>query len=214
MMIHLNEDLTKLGLSLLLGAAVGIEREFNEKPAGLKTNVLICLGSTLFTLMSNYAQQSDTLRDFHIAAQIVTGIGFLGAGAIMREGDRVTGLTTAAVIWVVAAIGMVVAMGHYTLAAAGTAATLGIQIGLGQMDYVVDNYRQKHTFKIVSRPDDQTIQAIGEIFKAHKVRIVESKVMRKNDLYHSEWRTAASSTRQNLAAHDLLHSGQVIEVVY
>ena len=213
-MIDLNGDMTKLGLSLLLGTAVGIERELNEKPAGLKTNVLICLGSTLFTLMSNYAQTSNSLRDFHIAAQIVSGIGFLGAGAIMREGERVTGLTTAAVIWVVAAIGMTIGMGYYTVAATATLGTLVVQLGLGQMDILMDHLRQRHTFKVVSLPEDRAIEAIGKIFKVHNVRVMDHKVMKKNNLYHSEWWTGGPAAAQERVARALLQSDQVIEVLF
>src|SRR5262245_3194893 len=96
---------TKVLLSLLLGALIGAEREFLRKPAGLRTNALICLGSTLFTILSIAIDQTrgDPAR---IAAQIIPGVGFLGAGAIIRDQGRIVGLTTAAGIWVVAAIGI------------------------------------------------------------------------------------------------------------
>ncbi len=105
-----------LGISTLCGAMVGLEREHAEKPAGLRTNIMICLGSTLFTLASIYswrhiAGSPTTVDPGRIAAQIVTGVGFIGAGVILRTGLHVIGITTASTIWLVAAVGMVVGLG-------------------------------------------------------------------------------------------------------
>jgi len=102
-------------LALLLGAIIGIEREYHDRPAGLRTMALVCAGSCLFTLLGTLflGSRTDPTR---IAAQVVTGIGFLGAGSILRTGDAVRGLTTAATVWAVAAIGMAVAFGLYVLA--------------------------------------------------------------------------------------------------
>src|SRR5262249_24521642 len=162
-----------IALSLVFGAVVGFERELNEKPAGLKTNVLICLGSTTFTILSFKMAAVPGVDPTRIAAQILTGVGFLGAGAIMRDGDHVIGLTTAAVIWVVAAIGVGVGMGYYTVAAIATAGTLAVQVGLGKMDVLMDRLRQRNNFRVVSKPEDRAIEVILKIFKAHQVRILD-----------------------------------------
>lgn len=98
-------------VSIVCGAIVGAERERAEKPAGLRTLTLICLGSTIFTIMS-IDPAFGAMDRTRIAAQIVTGVGFLGAGAILRERGSITGLTTAASIWVIAAVGMVVGIGY------------------------------------------------------------------------------------------------------
>jgi putative Mg2+ transporter-C (MgtC) family protein len=116
------EVLLRVGLAAVLGGAIGAEREFREREAGLRTHMLVSVGSALFTLVSAYAW-----RDFEfstpegivfdptrIAAQIVSGIGFLGAGAIIRQGLSIRGLTTAATLWVVAAIGMASGAGYYS----------------------------------------------------------------------------------------------------
>jgi len=122
--------LARLALAAGLGGAIGIERELRDRYAGLRTHLLVSLGSALFTIVSAYAW---TGFEFHngvnydptrIAAQIVTGIGFLGAGAIMRQGISVHGLTTAATLWMSAAIGMTAATGFYTVAVLATAVTL------------------------------------------------------------------------------------------
>ena len=110
----------RLLLAAALGAAIGMEREIRQKPAGLRTNILIAVGAALFSIVSlRIAGGSD-----RIAAQIVTGVGFLGAGAIMRGRTNVHGLTTAATIWVNAAIGTAAGLGGAGLATAATALTL------------------------------------------------------------------------------------------
>jgi putative Mg2+ transporter-C (MgtC) family protein len=115
----------RLLLAAGLGAALGLEREYRQKPAGLRTNILIALGSALFTIMSLTIGRDSGNTD-RIAAQIVTGIGFLGGGAILRSGDTVHGMTTAATIWVNAAIGVAAGTGQYLLAAVTTGLTLAV----------------------------------------------------------------------------------------
>ena len=117
------ELLLRLLLAAGLGAAIGLEREYRQKPAGLRTNTLIALGSALFTVISLDMASSGGAAD-RLAANVVTGIGFLGAGAIMRLERGVHGMTTAATIWVNAAIGMTVGMGHFRMALVATALTL------------------------------------------------------------------------------------------
>jgi putative Mg2+ transporter-C (MgtC) family protein len=124
--------LGRLAAACALGAAVGFERELREREAGMRTHLLVALGSCLFTLVSAYgfheflAGGGNIVRadPSRIAAQIVTGIGFLGAGAIIREGLSVRGLTTAASLWIVAAIGMACGTGYYLAAVASTVLTL------------------------------------------------------------------------------------------
>ena len=103
--------MVRLLVALILGAIVGLERERQERAAGLRTVTMVSLGSCLFTIVGAYGfPNTDPSR---VAAQIVTGVGFLGAGAILRQGTDVRGLTTAASIWVVAAIGMVIGFGSF-----------------------------------------------------------------------------------------------------
>ena len=130
--LHWDESLLRLALAALLGGAVGVERELREREAGLRTHMLVAIGSALFTIVSAYgfhdfltSGQSVVRADpTRIAAQIVTGIGFLGAGAIIRQGLSVRGLTTAATLWVVAALGMAAGAGYYSAAVITTALVL------------------------------------------------------------------------------------------
>ncbi len=135
MTLSLDELLLRLALTVVLCGAIGLERESRDQVAGLRTHILVGLGSALFTLVSAYGFegligagpepgvqiQFDPTR---IAAQIVSGIGFLGAGAIIRQGFNVRGLTTAAALWIVAAIGMAAGAGYYEGAVATTAIAL------------------------------------------------------------------------------------------
>lgn len=122
----LNNDTTisqiaSLLIAAVLGGLIGLEREAEQRPAGLRTYMLVCVGSSLFTILSINAFPGEPPRDTaRVAAQIVTGIGFLGAGTVWRSRDHVTGLTTAAGLWVAAAIGMAVGAGLGLLALAAT----------------------------------------------------------------------------------------------
>jgi len=127
-------DLTlRLLLAAGLGAAIGIERELRRKPAGLRTNMLIAVGSALFTTMSAEFATTGGTPD-RIAAQVVTGVGFLGAGAILHSGGSIHGMTTAATIWVNAAVGMAAGAGQYAMAAVATAFTLVVLAVLAPLE--------------------------------------------------------------------------------
>ena len=126
------DNLARLAVAVGLGGAIGFERELREREAGLRTHILVCVGSALFTIVSAYGfrgflesgDQVIRADPTRIAAQIVTGIGFLGAGAIIRQGLSVRGLTTAATLWVAAAIGIAAGAGYYSGAVLATVITI------------------------------------------------------------------------------------------
>ena len=121
----------------LLGGAIGLEREFSEHHAGFRTHVLVALGAGLFTLAGVYASASGEVDATRIAAQVVTGIGFLGAGTIIREGMAVRGLTTAASLWVTAAIGTAVGLGALAAGVVTTAMTLIALVALKWLERLI-----------------------------------------------------------------------------
>ena len=137
------ELIQRLILAALLGAAMGFERELRQKSAGLRTNILIAVGSALFTLMSLAMATSPGSDGTRIAAQIVTGIGFLGAGAIMRTGSGVQGLTTAATVWVNAAVGVAAGGGEYRLALTATGVTLVALLVLAPVETWIERFSMK-----------------------------------------------------------------------
>ena len=131
--------MVRLFLAAGLGAAIGVERELRQKAAGLRTNMLIALGSAVFTVVSLELASTGGTPD-RIAAQIVTGIGFLGAGSILRSGRSIHGMTTAATIWVNASVGMAAGAGLYTVAIAGTIITLIVLAVLPYLEQRLDRY--------------------------------------------------------------------------
>jgi putative Mg2+ transporter-C (MgtC) family protein len=139
----------RLLLAAALGAAIGVEREFRQKPAGLRTNMLIALGSAVLTVVSIELGAGGATPD-RVAAQIVTGIGFLGGGAILRSGTNIRGMTTAATIWVNAAIGMAAGAGLFVLAIMATAITLIVLAALPP----VENYFENRPGAERNRHDD------------------------------------------------------------
>jgi putative Mg2+ transporter-C (MgtC) family protein len=137
------DDFIGIILAIVFGSAVGLERELRGKAAGLRTNILICLGAAIFTIISRRmsADQADSVT--RIAAQIVTGVGFLGAGAIIRDATGIHGLTTAATIWLVASIGMACGAGFYKLATVSTLLAIIILIGLSHLERYISHLKKK-----------------------------------------------------------------------
>jgi putative Mg2+ transporter-C (MgtC) family protein len=146
-MTHDLELLARLMLAAVLGGAIGAERELNDQPAGLRTHMLLTTGACLFTLISAYGfgRGSDPSR---LAAQIVTGIGFLGGGAIVRDGLTVKGVTTAASIWATASVGVAIGAGSYVLGVGGAVLVVGTLFGLRSVDNVLRRWgvsREEYT---------------------------------------------------------------------
>ncbi len=146
----------RMAVAFLCGALVGSEREWKGKPAGLRTNILICLGAALFTMGSEFmakfvahAPQEST----RIAAQIVSGVGFIGAGAILRSGRGVVGLTTAATIWLVAAIGVMVGMGYWLIGLITAVMTVATLVALGRVEKRLMGPCDMRTLDVVLGPD-------------------------------------------------------------
>lgn len=145
-MIPFTDDLIPMSISLVLGTLVGWERQMGRKPAGLRTHTLVCVGSTMFVLTTTHAVEAfggPSLDASRIVHGVVTGVGFLGAGSILRQEGYVHGLTTAASVWMVAAIGVSVGVHAYSLAVIGTVFSL----------VVLEGYRWVERF--LSPDDDQ-----------------------------------------------------------
>jgi putative Mg2+ transporter-C (MgtC) family protein len=157
------ETITKLIISIVIGVIIGGEREYRNKSAGLRTIILICLGSTIFTMLSDHL--GDATGASRIAANVVTGIGFLGAGAIMREGLTISGMTTASTIWVAAALGIAVGSGEYLLAFSAMALVFIVLTLFG--------YLQKVFFQVLSKTVELRV-----VFDAanNKVDLIEAQM--------------------------------------
>jgi len=147
---------SKLVLAVLMGGAIGLERQLAGKASGLRTNILICLGSALIMDVSMNLGTSfggERVGDpGRIAAQVVTGIGFIGAGTIMQARGAITGLTSAATIWTVAAIGLTVGAGFYVEALGATALVMIVLAGLGRIEYRLLRVERTHECTIRTKP--------------------------------------------------------------
>ena len=153
------ELLVQLVLAVVLGGAVGLERELKGKPAGLRTTILITVGATLFTVLS-YRMSLGGGDPGRIAAQILTGVGFIGAGTILHMRGAVTGLTSAATIWVVAAVGMAVGSGAYVEALGATLLIMLVLGGLGPLEgYLARQAALSHVV-IHAQPGTSTVSDI------------------------------------------------------
>jgi len=186
--------LTRLVVALLIGGAIGLEREFKGKPAGMRTNMLICVGSCLIMIISieiarTAVQTSDPGR---IAAQVVTGIGFLGAGTIIRSRFHIVGLTTAATIWALSAIGLAVGAG-YLLLAAVTALLITITLILiGHIEDKLETKRSYHVVQVTLDRGEGVIRQVMALFTEMNVSSEALEVIRSGDVWRATFEYASS----------------------
>lgn len=131
----------RLILACVLGGMIGLERDLHGRNAGIRTNMLVCVGAALFTIVSISVQGADPSR---IAAQIVCGIGFLGAGAILKDGFNIRGLTTAAYMWFIAAVGISCGLGQWVLSSVGAIGVLGLTISVKCMERMLPRRLSMH----------------------------------------------------------------------
>jgi putative Mg2+ transporter-C (MgtC) family protein len=164
------ELLGRLLLAAVLDGAVGAERELADQPAGLRTHMLLTIGACLFTLVSAYGfgGPADPSR---LAAQIVTGIGFLGGGAIVRHGLTVRGVTTAASIWATTAIGVTVGTGRYLLAAGGTLLVVGTLVGLRALRDRLQRWSVSREEFVLSTRAGFDVELVAEVARREHVAI-------------------------------------------
>lgn len=205
--------LFKLLLAVILGGAIGLEREIAGKPAGLRTNILICVGAALLTdvsvqiTMGLYPQGPRAGDPARIAAQIVTGIGFIGAGTIMQTKGSVTGLTSAATIWVVAAIGMAVGAGQYVEAIGAGVLVTVVLAGLGSLEHRLRRAQRVLSCTIRARPA-YPIEEIEEALGASGIRIVARRVYDHGEDRVFELKLSGPARQFDVAAEKLLaHEG-------
>jgi len=154
----------QLGLAILCGGWIGLERELAGKPAGLRTNILICVGATFFTSLSVSLSlgRGDPAR---IAAQILPGVGFIGAGTILHTRGSVSGLTSAATIWVVAAIGMALGGGVYVEALGTTLLVMLVLWGLGRLETLVARRATRSSLIIHARPEPTALEDLEALLR-------------------------------------------------
>jgi putative Mg2+ transporter-C (MgtC) family protein len=160
----------KIGSALLMGIAIGLERQFRQHPAGMRTNALVCLGAALFVSLSFMAEDGRHDRT-RVAGQVVSGIGFLGGGVILREGLNVRGMSTAATLWCSAAVGTLAGAGLVIEAAIGTAAVLTIHLALRPLVRRIDT-RLKEAVQV------DTVYRLRAVCQSLESAVVRSILLR------------------------------------
>lgn len=160
-------SIVRLSLAAVLGGVIGLEREIKHRPAGLRTNLFICFGSAMFTIMSDQLAVEHIGDHTRIAAQIIPGIGFIGAGSILHNrGDLVTGITSAATLFVVASVGMAVGGGLYWTSIFSTLLILICLFLLGRAEQWLNLKLLVHTYEVVGPSTDAVTEEVNHVLEA------------------------------------------------
>jgi putative Mg2+ transporter-C (MgtC) family protein len=206
-------NLIKVGMAVLIGGLIGGEREFRVKAAGFRTIILITVGSTLFTIfsMSIDPEHSRTA----IAGNIVQGIGFLGAGAIIRDGGRIGGLTTAATIWLSAAMGMGIGAGEFNLVLPATGAVLVILLLFPRLEHWIHRISEFRTYRIVVDPEDEkSHEKIQQALAGCSLRIYEMRQIKTENTIVGRWHLVGAPKAHEKFALLMLHDNDIKEFDY
>ena len=203
------EDFTKLAIALFIGAVIGLEREMHNKSAGLRTITLITVGAALFTILSLKFTQ-----DARVAANIVSGIGFLGAGAILFTEGRIKGLTTASSIWAAAALGMSVGLGEFLLAGTAGVMVIAVLWLFARFDRLLDaRGREVRTYRM-SAQNIEPLEKQDVVLKKLDIRILQKREYKQSNLFSCEWDTRGSLAMQEKFTHQAARDPEIISVDY
>jgi putative Mg2+ transporter-C (MgtC) family protein len=205
-MLSTEEMIIRLLIAVLIGMIVGAEREYRNKDAGLRTVTLICIGSCLFTLMS-ITLTSDT-HD-RIASNIVTGIGFLGGGVIFKSEIGVNGLTTAATIWMTAALGMTVGSGNIHVAWLGTAIVLVVLFLFTLLEKIIGKTNQVYHYTIVVMNSPENFERIQHTMKSCRLSFKLERQSKNNDEVTCTWEVTGKSSGHDRLLKSLLSDNTV-----
>ena len=205
----------QIALATLLGGAIGLERELGGKPAGLRTNILICIGSVLYTHLSlamltgstgAIPVGTDTTR---VAAQIVTGVGFIGAGTILHARGAVVGLTSAATIWVVAAIGIALGSGYYLEGVGTTLAVIVVLAGLGRAEKIIQSHSLRSTITVHAHTGPTVLEELETLLRRTGLDVLTVSNRQENVDLVIEFELRGSKRLYDQAVITLLHHDHV-----
>lgn len=206
------EDLVKLIVALVLGGIIGAERERYKKAAGLRTLILISVGSALFTILSQKMVGPTGENPGRIAANIVVGIGFLGAGVILEEHGRVVGLTTAATIWMAAAIGMASGAGEYVLAAITAGLVMVVLLLFTRLEEYLEISSEQRTYEITAKISWDKYKELKTLFKLHDLIISSYKQEKKGAYMVCTFEVSGQTKKHDKVVQKLLSDNDIKEV--
>lgn len=206
---YLTEDVLRVLYALIAGACLGFEREFHDKPAGFRTLTLICMGSAVFTIVSQHYFLQD-----RVASNVVTGIGFLGAGVMLKEGLTIKGITTASTIWVTAAIGMTIGVGAYHLALAVLILVLSTLVILNRFERGLQDFSQKRSYEIVFKPNIHSVDELEKEFTKLGISFMRAQLKKNQNKIVVKYRVTAGRKMHTklsllLAASDAVEAFEV-----
>ncbi len=206
------QDLTKIGLAILIGGLVGAEREYRDKSAGFRTMIFICLGAALFTMHSiNIGISRDQAR---IASAIVSGVGFLGGGAIMRGGMNIKGLTTAATIWITAAFGMGFGGGYFALTLPAAGAVLVVLWLFPFIEQWIDGLKTSRLYEATCPLDDDASKEVEAAFQEVGLKVYPKSRHKLGDKLNCTWYVTGNPDAHRTAVAKLLDGKVVEELTY
>lgn len=209
------QDIEGLLLAALLGAIIGLDREYRGKPAGFRTLMLVSMGAALFATVSFRMALKDPNGDSdvtRIASNIVVGIGFLGAGIIFRNGQDVKGLTTAATIWMAAAIGIACGIGTFTLAVVSTVITWITLFVLHYIERTAEQYSITERYKITAQIEDGLLISSDDYFETKSHSIKERKISKKGDSIIIEWTIRASRATHEAVIDKMVRDPRIVDL--
>jgi putative Mg2+ transporter-C (MgtC) family protein len=213
-MLSLREIFFRLTVAAVLGAIIGIERDLRRRPAGMRTSLFVCLATALFTILSGeIARVFGDTGSTRIASNIVQGIGFLGAGAILREAGGRVGMTTAATIFVEAAIGMAVGGGLYAVATYATALVLFGLVCLGWLAQRFDLKCRPMVFRVTTSHSESVAAEVQQLLARLKVPIQHFRVSMAGESSIVEFESVVSHSQQETIVTQLNRRGVITEVI-
>jgi len=202
----------RLAMALFVGGIIGAERERHKKAVGLRTLILISMGSALFTILSYRIGFDNNNEPGRIAANIVSGIGFIGAGVILEERGRVTGLTTAATIWLTAALGMAAGVGEYILSAGGAIMALIVLMLFTRFEEYLEISSETRTYQITTKISWDKYKELKSQFKNNNLSIQNYKQEKKDDEMICTFEVYGPTKRHDKLVQKLLGDKQIKEV--
>jgi len=213
-MLSPHEIFLRLSFAALLGAVIGIERDVHRRPAGIRTSAFVCMGSALFTILSfELAKMFGDTSATRIASNLVQGIGFLGAGAILREAGGLVGLTTAATIFVEAAIGMAVGGGLYAVGGYATGVVLFGLVCLGWLARVANLKPRMMGFRVTASHAESIASEVQQLIESLKLKPQQLRVSMTGDTSIVEFQADTGYRQQEQIIKKLNRPGVVVEAV-
>lgn len=210
-----SDILIKLVLAVIIGGALGAEREYRSKSAGFRTLTMICLGATVFTTFSQIIGGAG--NPDRIASNIVTGIGFVGAGVIFKSDTfgKVNGITTAAMIWVTAALGMAIGAGYFLAATLAAGVTLIVLFIFALLEGWIDRVNQIRRYKIVCPYENETLHRYEHLFTTHHLKFKRTRQCKSQEnTISGEWIVQGSEQDHRHLIHELLRDPSVKALEY